>query len=96
LLGFGFLPLAVKLLFAAKTPVRQPRFKQSRRVVTVKIESLALAIGTELAADIRPFIPIQPEPSQVGEHLIFILAARAFKISILTAKDELPRLLTSK
>src|SRR5262249_42121908 len=56
----------------------------------VVFELLGLVIGTVIAADVRPLIPVQAQPAETIEDGLEGLGDVAFLIRIVDAQDELP------
>src|SRR5262249_21747802 len=46
------------------------------------------AIRTVLAADVRPFVPVEAQPAQVLEHAGFGFPGRSLLIGVLDAENE--------
>src|SRR5262245_40375076 len=54
------------------------------------MQALRLTIGTVHAADVRPFVPIKPEPAQILENADLGFLRRSLDVGILDAQDERP------
>ena len=86
----------VQALTAAKTAESMPLVDQCFAVLLINCTALALAVGPVRPTDIRAFIPIQPQPAQGVEDLLFGLGAGAHLIGIFDAQDELTTVLAGK
>ncbi|MCY1279971.1 hypothetical protein D9M71_54020 [compost metagenome] len=62
-------------------------------ILLVDLATLALAIGTMRAADIRAFVPLDAEPAQGIEDLLLGLAGGAQLVGVFDAQDELTAVL---
>src|SRR5690606_6790286 len=54
----------------------------------IKPAPLALHVRSVRSADVGAFLPFEPEPAQVLEHLLGIPGLAAIRIEILVAKNE--------
>jgi hypothetical protein len=54
----------------------------------VTLEAFALKVGAVRAADVRSFVPIDPEPSQPVENPLDHLGRGTLGVGVLDAKDE--------
>lgn len=69
---------------------------QLLRVFLVDVAALALAVGTVRTTDVRAFAPVDAQPAQCVEDLLFGLAGRAQLIGVFNAQDELAAVLFGK
>ena len=56
----------------------------------VNIQAFGLAIGSIRSAQVRPFVPVEAEPLEVGDELIFVAGFAAFDIGVFDAQDHVP------
>ena len=82
------LAVGVELLRRAEAVVRVIARQQLVGVRRVEMQPLGLAIGTVRAADVRPLVPVEPEPAQVLEDALLRLARRSLGVGVLDAEDE--------
>ena len=61
---------------------------QLRRCGAIALEPLRLEIGRVRTADLRPFIPVEPEPSQAVENAGDHVGRRALDVGVFDAQDE--------
>mgnify|MGYP003694725645 CR=1 FL=1 len=52
------------------------------------MQALRLAVGPARAADVGPFVPVEPEPAQVLEDALLGLLRRTLGVGVLDAEDE--------
>src|SRR5690606_28745728 len=62
---------------------------QQLAVFTVDLAALALAVGAVGTANIRALVPIQPQPAQGVEDLLFRFGAGAHLVGVLDTQEEL-------
>ncbi|MNF43332.1 hypothetical protein D3C84_244100 [compost metagenome] len=65
-------------------------------ILLINIAALALTVRTVRAADVRAFAPVDPQPAQGVEDLLFGLAGRTQLVGILDAQDELTAVLAGE
>ncbi len=80
--------IALQLLLRAKAQVGFALFHQALGMLAVDRETVALAIGRVRAADVGTFIPIDAEPFQIFQQLVFVARFTALKVSILDAQNH--------
>src|ERR1051326_1614783 len=54
------------------------------------MQTLGITVRTVGAADVRPLVPIEPEPSKVVQHRRLRFARRALDVRVLDPQDERP------
>ena len=69
-----------------------PAFQQSRGVLPVELGPLALAVGTERAADVRSLVPVETEPAQDIDDPLLGAFDVAVAVGVLDAEEEGARL----
>src|SRR5207245_7337211 len=81
-------PLAFPLefRFCAEAQIRLVLAQQSFSVFAIDCKPVGLTIRGIRAAKIRPFVPIQSEPFEIGDELIFEAGFAAINIGILDTK----------
>src|SRR5262245_66011891 len=82
------LSILVELLSRTEAVVRMPLRHELDRVRTIDMQTFALTIGTLLAADVDPFGPIEPHPSEIVDHRELRFARGALDVGVLDAHDE--------
>src|SRR6266542_342827 len=82
------LALGVELLRGTEAEVRVPAGHELVGVRRIEVEPLGLAIRPVQAADVRPLVPVQAEPSKILEDAVLRLARGAFGVGVLDAEDE--------
>jgi hypothetical protein len=65
-------------------------------VFAIEVEPVGLAIRNVRAADVWPFVPVEAEPFEVGNKLIFEAGFTAFDVGIFDAQDHGAVLLARK
>jgi hypothetical protein len=70
--------------------------EQFFRIVTIEREALGLTIGTVLPFSIRPFLPEDPQPSEVLEDRLDGSIGRSLRIGIFDPQNECTSLLSGK
>src|SRR5208282_2376870 len=93
LLSHGELALALQLLLAAEAAVGFAFADQALGVFAIDLPLVALAIGRERAADIRPFVPIEAEPAGIVDELALVAHLAALQVGVFNAQDERSALL---
>ena len=84
----GRFALRVELLGRAVAIVRAAALDERSRHRTIAIEAFGLKVRPVGSADVRPFVPVEPEPPQAVEDAFDHLARRAFGVGIFDAQDE--------
>ena len=82
------LAILLELRRRAEAVVRVTAVQQLVRVGRVEMQPLGLAIRSVHAADIRAFVPVEPEPAQILEDARLGLARRSLGVGVLDAQDE--------
>jgi hypothetical protein len=59
-----------------------------RRHCTVSIQTFGLEIRSVRTADVRPFVPVEPQPTQTVDNSRDHLPRGSFGICVLDAQDE--------
>src|SRR5271170_4455469 len=84
----GFFAFSFQIFLSAETQIRFTFVQQALGLFAIEIEPVGLAIGKVWAADVGTFVPINPQPLQIGDQLIFEASFAAFDIGILDAQDH--------
>ena len=79
-----------KFLRRAEAWVCQARLAQPRRGLGMERTALALPVRAVRAIDIGAFVPLDPEPAQVGEQLLEVTLLAALRIGVLHAQHHAP------
>ena len=82
------LPHLLQALGGAETAVGVPALEQSRGVLPVELGPLALPVGTERTADVRPLVPLEAEPAQDIDDPLLGSFDVAVAVGVLDAKEE--------
>ncbi len=82
------LALGVELRGRTEAVVRGSRAEQLRGVRLIEMQPLRLPVRTVRAADVGPFVPVEPEPAQVAHDRGLRLARRSLDVGVLDAQDE--------
>ncbi|MNS72365.1 hypothetical protein D3C72_1057730 [compost metagenome] len=86
----------VQLFGGAEAREGMAHFDQLLAILLVNVAALALTVRTVRAADIRAFAPVDPEPAQGVENLLFGLAGRTQLVGVFDPQDELTAVLLGK
>ena len=86
----------VQFVAGAEAREGMAQVDQLLAVLLVDITALALAIRAVRAADIRTFAPVDAQPAQGIEDLLFGLSGRTQLIGVLDPQDELTAMLLGK
>ena len=78
----------LQALRGAEAAVGVPGLEQSRGVLPVEIGPLALPVGTERTADVRPLVPIEAEPAQDIDDPLLGSFDVAVAVGVLDAEEE--------
>ena len=78
----------LQALGRAEAAVGVPARQQSRGVLPVEVGPLALPVGTERAADVRPLVPIEAEPAQDIDDPLLGSFDIAVAVGVLDAEQE--------
>ncbi|MNH87003.1 hypothetical protein D3C73_394780 [compost metagenome] len=65
-------------------------------ILLINIAALALTVWTVRAADVRAFAPVDTQPAQGVEDLLFGLAGRTQLVGVFDPQDELTAVLLGK
>ena len=82
--------IALQFLLRAEAQIRLALAQQPLRMLAINRQPVALAIRRIRAADIRPFVPIQPQPLQVLEQLRLEARLAALHVGVFDAQDHTP------
>src|SRR5215471_8781576 len=82
------LALALQLFLRAEAEVGLTFLHQALGVLTINVEAIALAIGRERTADIGTLVPVDAEPLEVCEKLIFVASFTALEVGVFDAQDH--------
>ena len=82
--------LCVELLFGTEAPERVTGIDQTQSVLLVYGKALRLPVWTSGTADVRPFVPIDAQPSQVPKDLFFVLGPGALLIRVFNPQNVGP------
>src|SRR5207245_7778957 len=80
--------LRLQLLGRAVAVVRAAGRDERAGHRAIAIEAFGLKVGPVRSADVRPFVPVEPEPAQPVEDAFDHLRRRAFDVGVFDAKDE--------
>src|SRR5947209_10722208 len=94
--GSGVLAFPLQLFRAAKAKVCLVFLEQALGITMVEAHAIALAVGSECSANIRAFIPVDPQPAQVLQQLSFKTRLAALYIGVLDAQNMRTFLLASE
>src|SRR5439155_24809960 len=86
----GLFSLALQLRFGTKAPERVTGIDQTQSVLLVYGKALRLPVWTSGTADVRPFVPIDAQPSQVAKDLFFVLGPGALLIRVFNPQNVGP------
>ena len=79
--------LTFQLLFRTKAPECVTGLDQTQSVLLIYGKALRLPVRASGSADVRAFVPIYPQPSQVLKDLIFVLGSGTLPISVLNPEN---------
>ena len=88
MLGLGPFALLLQLCFGAETQIGFAFIHQALGVFPVDVQALGLAIGRIRPAHVRPFVPVQAQPLEVGDELIFEAGLAAFDVGVFDAQHH--------
>ena len=63
--------------------------EQSLGVLLVQFPALALHVGPVWAANVRPLVPIQPQPAQAADQIVQALGVETLLVGVLDAQNKL-------
>ena len=86
--GEHFAAVGVELLRRTETVVRVAAGQQLVGVGRIEVQPLRLPIRPVRPLDVRPFVPVEPEPAQVVEDAGLRLTRRALDVGVLDPQDE--------
>src|SRR3954463_3008116 len=81
-LGSGALAFFLQVFFGAKAKIGFVLIAQSFCVCAIDLEPVGLPVGTVAAAYVRAFVPIETEPFQVGDELVFKTRFAAINVGV--------------
>src|SRR5262249_39977654 len=82
--------------FAAKTEIGLALTQQPFGVLAIDFQTVRLAVRRVGSADVRPFVPVEAEPLDVVNQLIFKTRLAAFHIGVFHAKHHRAAVMTGK
>jgi hypothetical protein len=68
--------------------IDEAKITQALQVVLIDGNALALCVGSIGAATVRPFIPVETEPMQIGEHTLCSSWTYAWAVEVLNAQHK--------
>ena len=86
----------VQLFSGAEARERVAHVDQLLAILLIDIATLALPVRAVRAANVRAFAPVDPQPAQGVEDLLFGLAGRTQLVGVFDAQDELTAMLLGK
>ena len=86
--GLGPLALFLQLFFGAETKIGLALGYQALGVLAVNLQTLGLTIGRVRSAQVGPFVPVETQPLEVGDELIFKAGLAAFDVRVLDAQHH--------
>ena len=96
MLGLGPFALLLQILFAAETQIGLALGDQTFSVFPVNLQTLGLTIGSIRSAQVRPFVPIETQPLEVGDELVFKTGLAAFNVRVFDAQHHGAAILSGK
>ena len=84
----GALAFFLQVFFGAKAKIGFVLVEQSFCVCAIDLEPVGLPVGTVVAAYVGAFVPIETEPFQVIDELIFKTRFAAIDISVFDAEHH--------
>ncbi len=88
MLGLRSLAFLLQVCFAAKAQISFAFTEQALGVFAINIQTVGLAIRCVRAADIGAFVPVQAQPLEIGNELIFKAGLAAFDVGIFNAQHH--------
>ena len=85
-----------KLFRGAVAPVCMPADNEILRGCLIALQAFALTIGTEAAARLGAFVPLQTKPPEVLQDRGIRVVRRALRIGVLDPEDERPTVTASE
>src|SRR5207245_511685 len=82
------LAIAFELVRCTKAVVRRAAGEQLLRIRLIQMQALGLTIGPAWTAHLRPFVPIETQPSEIVDDRNLRLLRRAPGVGILDAQHE--------
>ncbi len=86
--GLGPFALFLQIFFAAETKIGLALGDQALGVFAVNLQTLGLTIGRVRSAQVGPFVPVETQPLEVGDELIFKAGLTAFDVRVLDAQHH--------
>ena len=81
-------PLGLQLRFGAVAGIDLPLGNQTLKAVAVEIEAVGLVVGAVRTAHPRPLIPVDPQPLQLVEEILFEGLGRPGPVGIFDAQHK--------
>ncbi|GEB79423.1 hypothetical protein DDE01_08380 [Desulfovibrio desulfuricans] len=88
--GMGSPGQRSQLLACAVAGVHCPKGGKNIKDSRVVLYTATLHVRTAWSPDIRPFVPIKPEPSQIGHDAFCVFGPCPVRVDILHAQEDLP------
>ncbi len=88
MLRHGRLTLALQFFLRAETQVSLSLFYQPLGMLAIDVQPIALTIRRKGATKIGTFLPIDAEPLQVFEKLVFVAGFATLEIGVFDAQDH--------
>src|SRR5262249_2675158 len=82
------LSIRLELRGRAEAVVRVLRGQELLRVGLIQMQPLGLAIGTARSPDVRPLVPIEPQPPQIAHDRRLGFARRSADVGVLDPQNE--------
>ena len=87
---FSGLPLLLQRLGRAEAVVRKIAGNEIRRGLAVLVQPFGLEIGGMWSANVRPFVPVEPQPSKTVDDAGHHVPGGARGVGVFDAEDEDP------
>ena len=88
MLGLGPFAFLLQLGFGAEAQISFAFTQQALGMFAINFQTVGLAIRSVRAADIGAFVPVQAEPLEIGNELIFKAGFAAFDVGIFDAQHH--------
>ena len=88
MLGLRPFALLLQLGFGAETQIRFAFLQQALGVLLVDRQTVRLTIGSVRPIHVGAFVPVQPEPFEVSDELIFETGFAALDVRIFNAQHH--------
>ncbi len=96
MLRLGTLAFLLQLFLSTETQVGLALIDQTLGMFAVDIQTFGLAIGNIRAAQIWSFVPVETQPFEIGDELVFVAGFAAFDVRVLDAEHHGPAALPGK